>query len=280
MIASKPLISVRKLRRPVRGKSMTIGVGFVCSDGIVLCSDTQITWAGSHKAYECKIFTHYGTDCNVMFTYGGYPEVMKAFFGKFEASMVLLKKPHTTPLICEVIETVLELMGSDIVGENGPEHYMLCSVFGVDERLELFKTTGKTLRKVDWCDVVGCGDSSLIRYWMKWIKPGEYSAEYGLKVGAFLVRQAIAHVDDCGGDIDVRILRPDGMPEDRTASVPTVTQRLGIIEYQAALVASSFLNADESDERFEEQLSYLVSMLKSDRHSLSFGRKWKPRKRV
>ncbi len=43
-----------------RAISMTIGIGIKCTDGVVLSSDTQITFPGSHKYYESKIFTvHY-----------------------------------------------------------------------------------------------------------------------------------------------------------------------------------------------------------------------------
>jgi 20S proteasome alpha/beta subunit len=46
-----------KPRRPWRKSKMTIAAGFVCSDGIVLCADTQETITGYTKNSTEKIRT-------------------------------------------------------------------------------------------------------------------------------------------------------------------------------------------------------------------------------
>jgi len=67
---------------------VTIGIRFFCSDGIVLCSDTQVTWEQFHKDYEHKI-KHYGEAEKwiVAFTYSGNPAVRKMFDDKFQETI-------------------------------------------------------------------------------------------------------------------------------------------------------------------------------------------------
>jgi hypothetical protein len=51
--------------------------------GIVLCSDTQITFPESHKYYEHKIYPPTNPSWSIAFTYAGSPNLMKMFNLKF-----------------------------------------------------------------------------------------------------------------------------------------------------------------------------------------------------
>ena len=77
----KPLPSIiphPKRERLPKGRAVTIGMGFRCSDGIVVCADTQITWQG-HKDYECKVYYLSGHDWTMASVYAGSPHLMKSF---------------------------------------------------------------------------------------------------------------------------------------------------------------------------------------------------------
>ena len=86
---------------------MTIGIGFLCETGIVLCADNQITWPESHKYYECKLYPHATADWTVAMTFSGSPELMKSFNGKFRDSMALMPAPYTVSRIQDNVETIL-----------------------------------------------------------------------------------------------------------------------------------------------------------------------------
>src|ERR1039458_9611374 len=114
MLAAKPLlyevpICPKPKRLPVR-KAVTIGVGFRCVDGIVLCADNQITWQGSHKAYECKIRQHRTDEWTLVNTFSGDPEVFKSFNEKFDEAMPHASNPHTARQIRSVIASVISSM--------------------------------------------------------------------------------------------------------------------------------------------------------------------------
>src|ERR1700691_6315771 len=78
---------LRRFSSPVRRKAVTIGVGFLCEDGIVLCADNQITWPQSHKYYECKIYEHRTNEWSMLNTFSGDPDLVKSFNGKFRDAM-------------------------------------------------------------------------------------------------------------------------------------------------------------------------------------------------
>src|SRR5271167_4782076 len=86
----------RPTERPRKkaAKAVTIGVGFLCSNGIVLCADNQITWPQFHKYYECKIYPHSTPEWATVFTFAGNPSLMKSFDGKFEGAMRLVPPPY------------------------------------------------------------------------------------------------------------------------------------------------------------------------------------------
>src|SRR5579859_2209531 len=64
-------------------KAMTIAIGMLCRDGIVLAADTQLTASGSHKRNGCKLFPQYSTlspaTWSVVVTYAGYPTFVESF---------------------------------------------------------------------------------------------------------------------------------------------------------------------------------------------------------
>ncbi|HEY6306619.1 MAG TPA: hypothetical protein VI488_09210, partial [Candidatus Angelobacter sp.] len=74
---------------------MSIGVGFHCPCGIVLCADTQITYPANHKYYEKKIYLQAQGDWLAGFSYAGNPNLMKSFDGKFRDAMTVIPGPYT-----------------------------------------------------------------------------------------------------------------------------------------------------------------------------------------
>src|SRR5271165_1553360 len=80
--------------RKKAAKAVTIGIGFLCSDGIVLCADNQITWPGSHKHHKSKIYHHDSSaEWKAVFTFAGNPDLMESFNGKFRDTMTIMRAP-------------------------------------------------------------------------------------------------------------------------------------------------------------------------------------------
>src|SRR5271165_7631550 len=114
MISASPKPLPRPFPRPnpqrlPKGKAMTIGVGFRCDLGIVLCSDTQITWKDKHKAYETKQFYPCGHEWTMASVYAGDPQLWKSFCNKFEELVGAFwksnsREPATTKELRDILE--------------------------------------------------------------------------------------------------------------------------------------------------------------------------------
>jgi len=247
---------------------VTIGVGFECRDGVVLCADEQITWPGSHKHYENKIYLHRWSGCTVAFTFAGDPDLMRSFDGKFEAAMKNQAVPHTGEKIQALVEWLLDSMS--ILDTEPLSLLMLCGIVIPDAEMRLIKTRGKIVSRISeetGYEFVGSGECSLLRYLVNLLvkrQSGEFIERHACTLGAFLVCRAVAFADDCGGDTDILVLHPDGMPEWRSNDAHNIEQNMLRIESQVRNSASLFFDRRVSDEDFSNQLDYLVSALKQE----------------
>src|SRR5262249_17887867 len=63
-----------------RRKAVTIGIGLMCRDGIVLCSDRQLTSSSGFKYDAKKIMKYTHADYELGFSYAGEEDSAKAMF--------------------------------------------------------------------------------------------------------------------------------------------------------------------------------------------------------
>jgi 20S proteasome alpha/beta subunit len=249
---------------------MTIGIGFLCDDGIVLCSDNQITYEDSHKFYQCKLDSYISEGCQVVFTYAGSPDFMKSFYGKFRDHVQQTSQSVVTARkVQDAIETVLYLFDTpDAQGTS-----IIAGVVVPDSEMKLFRTNGRIVGEVSNYDYVGIGDSSLLRY-LRPIIAGTTikSVHQALSVGVYLVYAAKRYIDGCGGDTDAMVLRPTGTIETRSSSTSNIEQSLGMIEILASKAAESFFDGSQDQKEFEERVARLCRKLKDERSELRFAR--------
>lgn len=248
---------------------MTIGVGFKCSDGIVLCADTQITWSQSHKAYETKIYGHRQHEWTVAFTYCGNPTLMKSFNEKFWESMKLVSQPCGVAKIRDVIETVLSFF--DILKDHPEELSLLCAIAVPAEIFALYKTERFAIHEVKEYDYVGMGESSILRYLGQLIAQQSGKAPYGYTVqqasilATYLAMKAKTHMEGCGGESDAWIVHPSGTVEPKgLAWVHMTEQRMLKMEHLTRTAASLFFDGRVSVDEFAEALERLVKIAKEE----------------
>ena len=254
---------------------MTIGVGFLCEDGIVLCADNQITWSQSHKYYECKIYPHGNNEWSMVNTFSGDPDLVKSFNGKFRDAMSRVSAPYAAAKIQDVIETVLSFLA--VLDDNPTDLWMLCAIAIPDSELRLVRTTGKVVSEVTDYSYIGVGDSSSLRHLgqlitgVQFYKP--YRAGQAYMLATYLVLKAKTHIEGCGGDTDAYILRPTGRVEIRNGDTYNTEQRMLRIESKVKVVASCFFDKRISDADFDKTLAELVRVLKEDHHEIQ-NRMW------
>jgi 20S proteasome alpha/beta subunit len=83
---TKPYI--RPERKQERKRPMTIALGIRTPDGIVLCSDSQLTVPQQMKYYDQKIRAFWnGEDWSLALTYSGDPERMQRICESMEKSL-------------------------------------------------------------------------------------------------------------------------------------------------------------------------------------------------
>ena len=245
---------------------MTIGVGFLCDDGVVLCADNQITWQNQHKYYECKIYPHLTSDWAAYITFAGNPTLMKSFDGKFKDTMAKMPAPVTAARIRDAIETVLAFL--DVLDGDQMHLHLLCAIVIPNKEMKLLKTDAKVVSEVAGYDYVGAGDTSALRYLAPILtRGGHFSAKQALNVGVYLVLQAKRYVDGCGGDTNAVILQADGRPRVVTGT-HAIEQHLLMLEHVLTRAGTDFFDSRCSEDDFNNSLDRLAKMMRDYRPEL------------
>lgn len=277
-LCPEPLHRQLVRKRLSKRKAVTIGVGFKCSNGIVLAADTQMTWKDSHKYYECKLYPHRQHEWTVVFTFAGDPSLMKSFNDKFGDAMKLCPAPHAVGKIKDTIETVLQFF--DVLRDQPTDLNLLCAVSVPSVGHALFKTQGHIIHEVHSYDYVGFGDSSVLRYLgplladlhvsvVPSVDRFQYIQRQAVVIATYLVLKAKTHVDGCGGDTDVWVVRPSGMWEPKTlGEIQRIEQMMLKIEHYVKRAAALFFDKRFSDQDFETVLQQLDSLLKDEHFEL------------
>jgi len=244
-----------------------MGIGFFCSDGIVLCADTQITWK-DHKAYECKIHPVGGIDWVGAFTYAGNPHLVKSFKTRF---LELLPNHAadggntTTKEIREIIETALCFFDEL---RNDPTALTLLFGVGIPQKgMRLFRTEGQVVSDVQLFDYVGCGDSSLLRCLGPLLidKDEALTMSRALIVGTYLVLKAKTYVQDCGGDTDAFTLSWAGRMQTRSGMTYNWEQHSLRLERDVSKVLRSIGDDSVTNEDASERMDILCKRIREER---------------
>lgn len=168
MAMLKPVLNgYRRLPRPVRHqikrpssrrKVVTMAAGFLCSDGVVIAADRQIT--GSQYTYqECKLNTLKWANGTAIWGYSGSPDTAK----RLDAEL----KDCFTPNVSvqhPIVATGLELS----LTKSLKKKEAFATLFGAwldgEESPSLLISNGVNAVPVSRCEVIGWGDSPLARY--------------------------------------------------------------------------------------------------------------------
>jgi hypothetical protein len=241
-------------------------MGFRCSDGIVVCADTQITWQG-HKDYECKVYYLSGHDWTMASVYAGSPHLMKSFIARFIELVNAREhnKEATIKEMHEIIETVLcyfNELDTDPMALN-----LLIGFVIPSKEIGMFKTEGKIASAVPSFDYVGCGDSSLLRYLgpiladkQQWL-----SINQALRVGTSCILQAKRYVEDCGGETDAFVLGWNGSMQTRSGMTYNWEQHFLRLERDLTSILRAIGNATVNDEEFENRLNAFSKHVREER---------------
>lgn len=193
---------------------MTIGIGLIADDGLILGADSLIT-DGYSKTYRTKVHTIWDTPRSrvVVVEAGNQPHCATAIAGIMD-TLKSLAEPFGFVQIQEAIRCACSRVHADIDTTNPDEHvYLLAGVWHADQAMS-------RLLVIDAANVFTFYESSSF----KAIGLGLYVAQMFLKkaheyrlrtaTATLLAARAInackQHVQSCGGFTEIRILSNSG----------------------------------------------------------------------
>lgn len=251
---------------------MTIGVGFVCPDGIVICADTEMS-NGFMKFSENKIYP-FGLrgskgQCALAITYAGNQALMKSFRDRLS---VVIRDPAfdaNPDSVEEIVKDTLQGMGGSLFDSAGnPDLYLLCGIAQKGHRPVMLKAQASTVHRVDdGFDFVGVGDSSVVRFLSKVLGTSTVSSiGTGAKLGTYIVAQAKKYVSGCGGDTDILLINPDGKVVDYGIAYPFIEDAASLIEtfFQGLVVTARM--PDVMEKEFKQMKSQFLDELTNFSH--------------
>jgi len=207
-----PKPQTKKNRRFPERKSVTIGFGCLCEDGVLLAADTQLTAAGYHKSYARKIEELHGDGfVDAAVTYAGSPVFASDFGDSLLEKILETSKPIEPSSFKPMISSVLGRYVESDVNSN----HMLIGIKSTDGGM-LFRTSGYS---VSYCGTgepafVGAGDSSALALALPLMsRLGVTSMHHAALIAFVLVEIAKKYIDGCGGETDILMMPWDGRME-------------------------------------------------------------------
>lgn len=190
---------------------MTIAAGFCCSDGIVLCADTQITIQGTLKYPESKIRMAPGLATKPTFAFCGDVDFQKQCIPHLVNALAEAQKNTENPLIALQMEA-LELHQTYWETFSDPNDklivHLLVSLL-LNGKRRLFKILGPKVTPVDSQEFIGAGC-----YLARALSGTYWTAGSAIHrtaiVAAFMLADVKKYVDGCGMESQIVCLFNDG----------------------------------------------------------------------
>jgi hypothetical protein len=258
-----PLPKIRRLPRSTR---LTIAAGFICTDGIVICADTQETIPGYVKTHTQKMKLMRSPFFNIAFTGAGDGELIDMTVQEMDIALAR-EKPTTEWDIRQTLKKSLLdtfhaqiLCDPDILPEHRPD---LLIALQYDAGTLLYKATGTKIFRLESSVCVGSGLLMAKSLIAQLFDPGMNLAQ-GSLVAMHVLNQAKRWVDGCGGNSDVLMLSNQGRTIVRVPTDEVKTMEAHFDEFNNC-IRPLFLAAPDgkvTHEQFEELVKkFRIDML-------------------
>jgi 20S proteasome alpha/beta subunit len=202
---------------------VTIIAGFKCFDGVVICGDTQETVSGLSKrnVSKIKVRPNAASESPAVAEALGYTDLAMAFGGAGDGPLIdkliqrAIDESKTETSLegaCERIEAAIKMVHHEFgqIFQSGqcPSAQL---IYGVkyESSSRLFSADGPIVNEVEEYYSIGSG------YYMADFLAsrmfGSYSDVYqGVILAAYILHNAKEHVDGCGGQSHIAVLREGG----------------------------------------------------------------------
>ena len=236
-----------------QGGAVTIALGFNCNDGVVLCSDSQITKEGGLKFNESKLdlIALQGVKENwaVGITYAGSPEFKKLFMEKFTPAVWAMQPKPSPGEIRASIERILDDIHRQHRSSMNLE--LLCAISVPPGPNELLVSRNKLVREAQ-AQCLGAGDSSIVRYLSELLLSYKLHWKAALQIAVYIVQQAKKFMDGCGGPTEAQVVRNGGIHLYGDLVTKGLEQYLSLAESEVKRLVQSFADPCISNAEFAE----------------------------
>lgn len=180
---------------------MTMAVGFLCSDGVVIGADRQITQEQKFTFQERKLTRTRWKNGHGILGYAGNHDTYRAFekvFLSTFSSKAVISRSEVSPLLQKCLA----------VSVNKKEGFHTLFGSWVDGEWQSLVTSVGTQRVLDVgkCEVIGCADSPLTRFLLGSFKdvPHLFTVHQASMYAVYFISQAKKYDGEyVGGGIDV-----------------------------------------------------------------------------
>jgi len=254
--------------------NMTIAAGFRCSDGIVLCSDSQITAPDGTKYNAQKIFSYSSSEVDAAFAFAGVEVFSKMCIERL-SRCVLASEPSN-------IEQILRDEALAIHQTYSPQATVSTTDYDLDvlvavrfrtgnhDELGLYHIEGPAVSPpIRTFDCIGIGRTVARQAINSFYKDG-LSVQEGSRIAVFCLKQTKDHVDSCGGPSQVTVVWDD-TDEELGPTDPYNIEQDYILEIERGFAALfealrpvflSFNDANPYNSRFAKNLADAARTIK------------------
>jgi 20S proteasome alpha/beta subunit len=256
----------------VRDSKMTIALGLKAVDGLVLCTDSQITKAGGLKYEAPKIFPFLDDDWAAALAFAGNPDFMKLVF---ETLSDRLHDPTDSELRHQFPDRVRIIL-KDILRTLKREHpkmmlEILCACSHKREGFG-FLVTKNNLVAPAAAECLGVGDSSIIQFLFELFRPLQIlSLKQATMLCVYGVEQAKKYIDGCGGETQLICIDKKGHM-DISFHMPEIRRILSLVEMEFTILLHKATQEEKegSLQRANEAGRNIVKILNKTTRNLTF----------
>jgi 20S proteasome alpha/beta subunit len=250
---------------------MTIAAGVLCSDGIVICSDTQIT--ESYSKYDRPKIWQEGN--YLLVTGSGTSDFMKMAFDKLSASLKTAY-PENPSDAREIIENLIRSIYEEHIlpfsqsNHYAAAHLSLSLIVGIrchNDELALVKTALTGAMLVEDYECTGNG-SDVFKYWAEYFFQKKMTMEMAGYLCLFMIREAKMAVPGVGGSTQVYKLLKDTTKAKNRLTVWDDTEVLAGFPRSTVQMLMACSESQMEDAEFESRILDYIHRFRALRQAL------------
>ncbi len=262
------------ISRPIFGrlperKAVTIVAGFNCTDGIVICADTEHN-AGVSKFERRKIVHFDDEECSVRFGYAGNTDYTDMAIDKMRRS--LAGKGKTVQGIKDAFEEIsLDVYNRHIKGffdmhdPNRPQILLLAGIRLASGEMQLVKVTDTAVSPVASFDALGTGEY-LARSMADWLYDEDIPVRLMRVIAINIVQQTKRYASGVGGSTHVSSLTRER--QRRSVSLYDDSQFFWGIQGLLRPILLGCMDEAVSDEVFQQAQNRLIELFRDVRQAI------------